>query len=103
MFAVVNIQGYQFKVEEGQEIFVQKLDKELEDVVNFEEVLLLDSEGKVSIGKPFVTGASVQAKVIDHVKGDKVIVFKKKKRKGYQVKKGHRQQYSKIEIQQIKA
>ena len=102
MYAVVNIQGSQFKVEEGQQIFVNRLPQEAGDAVEFGEVLLVDNDGAVSIGKPFVEGASVSAKVVDHVKSDKVIVFKKKRRKGYRVKNGHRQQMSKIEIESIK-
>lgn len=102
MYAVVNIQGSQFKVEEGQQIFVNRLPQEAGDSVEFGEVLLVDNDGAVSIGKPFVDGASVSAKVVDHVKSDKVIVFKKKRRKGYRVKNGHRQQMSKIEIESIK-
>ncbi|MEM7658368.1 MAG: 50S ribosomal protein L21 [Bacteroidota bacterium] len=103
MYAVVNIQGFQFKVEAGQEIYVNRLGQDEGDSVEFGEVLLVDNEGAVSVGKPFVEGASVTAKVVDHVKGDKVIVFKKKRRKGYRKKNGHRQALSKIEIQSINA
>lgn len=101
MYAVVNIQGAQFKVEEGQQIFVNRLGDNEGDNVEFKEVLLIDDDGKVSVGQPFVKGASVKAKVLDHVKDDKIIVFKKKRRKGYKVKNGHRQQLSKIEIESI--
>lgn len=103
MYAIVNIQGFQFKVEEGQQIFVNRLPNDTGDSIDFKEVLLVDNSGKVSVGKPFVKGATVKAKVLDHVKGDKVIVFKKKRRKGYRVKNGHRQQLSKIEIESIKS
>ena len=103
MYAIVNIQGFQFKVEEGQQIFVHRLPNEMGDQVDFKEVLLVDNSGKVSVGKPYVKGASVKAKVLDHVKGDKVIVFKKKRRKSYQKKNGHRQLFSKIEIESIKS
>ncbi|MDX2250258.1 MAG: 50S ribosomal protein L21 [Bacteroidia bacterium] len=103
MYAVVNIQGIQFKVEEGQQIYVNRMAEETGASVEFGEVLLLDNDGAIAVGKPFVEGASVSATVIDHVKSDKVIVFKKKRRKGYQVKNGHRQQMSKIKIESIKA
>lgn len=101
MYAVVNIQGSQFKVEEGQQIYVNRLAHEAGDSVEFNEVLLLDNDGAVSVGKPFVEGGSVTAKVLDHVKDDKIIVFHKKRRKGYRKKNGHRQQLSKIEIESI--
>ncbi|MEM6767165.1 MAG: 50S ribosomal protein L21 [Bacteroidota bacterium] len=101
MYAIVNIKGFQFKVEEGQELYVNRLAEEEGDTVTFEEVLLLDNEGSVSVGKPLVEGASVSAKVVEHVKDKKVIVFKKKRRKGYRVKNGHRQYLSKIEIESI--
>ena len=103
MYAVVNIQGFQFKVEAGQEIYVNRLGQDEGDSVEFGEVLLVDNDGAVSVGKPFVEGATVTAKVLDHVKADKVIVFKKKRRKGYRKKNGHRQALSKIEIQSINA
>lgn len=103
MYAVVNIQGFQFKVEEGQQIYVNRLSKEEGDSVEFGEVLLLDQDGNVVVGKPFVDGATVRAKVIEHLKDDKIIVFKKKRRKGYRVKKGHRQPLSQIEIESITA
>lgn len=103
MYAVVNIQGFQYKVEEGQQIFVNRLATEAGETVEFDEVLLVDKEGAVTVGKPFVAGGSVKAKVLDHVKDDKIIVFKKKRRKGYRVKNGHRQQLSQIEIESIVA
>ena len=103
MYAVVNIQGSQFKVEEGQQLFVNRLANEAGDSVEFNEVLLVDNDGAVSIGKPFVDGGSVKAKVLDHVKADKIIVFHKKRRKGYRKKNGHRQALSKIEIESIVA
>ncbi|MEL6194899.1 MAG: 50S ribosomal protein L21 [Bacteroidota bacterium] len=101
MYAIVNIKGFQFKVEEGQELYVNRLEQEEGDSVTFEDVLLLDNDGSVSVGKPLVAGASVSAKVVEHVKDNKVIVFKKKRRKGYRVKNGHRQHLSKIEIESI--
>ncbi|MDX1908859.1 MAG: 50S ribosomal protein L21 [Bacteroidia bacterium] len=103
MFAVVNIQGFQFKVQEGMKVYVYRLPQAVGDTVEFNEVLLVDREGAVSVGKPFVEGATVTARVLDHRQDDKVIVFKKKRRKGYQVKNGHRQALSQIEIQAITA
>ncbi len=101
MFAIVDIQGQQFKVESGQEIFVHRLDANEGDSVNFDKILMTGtSGGSAVIGTPTVSG-SVKATVISHVKGDKVIVFKKKRRKGYRVKNGHRQQFSKIKIDSI--
>ena len=103
MFAIVTIAGQQFKVTEGQEIYVHQLDAEEGAKMNFDQVLLVDRDGKAEVGTPTVKGASINATVLGHVKGDKVIVFKKKRRKGYKLKKGHRQQFSKIKIEGIKA
>jgi len=100
MFAIVNIAGQQFKVEEGQEIFVHRLQANEGDALSFDEVLLLSNDDDVTVGTPHVT-ASVKATVLKHQKGDKVIVFKKKRRKGYKVKNGHRQQFTKIKIDSI--
>ena len=101
MYAVVNIQGFQYKVETGQKLYVNRLSQEEGESVEFGEVLLVDNDGAVSVGTPHVEGASVTAKVLDHVKDDKVIVFKKKRRKGYRTKNGHRQALSQIEIESI--
>ena len=102
MFAIVTIAGQQFKVTEGQEIFVHRLEAEEGEQVRFDQVHLVDREGAISVGMPVVKGASVGATVINPlVKGDKVIVFKKKRRKGYRKKNGHRQQFSKIKIDSI--
>ncbi len=101
MYAVVNIQGFQFKVEEGQSLYVNRLSNEPGDSIELGEVLLVDQDGAVSVGKPYLEGASVKAKVLEHLKDDKVIVFKKKRRKGYRVKNGHRQALSQIEIESI--
>jgi large subunit ribosomal protein L21 len=101
MYAIVNIAGQQVKVEAGQSVYVNRLPQDEGETVEFGEVLLVDNDGAVSVGKPHVSGASVTAKVVNHLKGDKVIVFKKKRRKGYRVKNGHRQLYSKIEIESI--
>jgi len=100
MFAVVEIAGQQFKVEEGQEIFVHRLDGNTGDNVEFEKVLLVDRGGSVDVGTPSVN-AKVKATILEHLKGDKVIVFKKKRRKGYKVKNGHRQYMTKIKIDGI--
>ncbi|MBT8190032.1 MAG: 50S ribosomal protein L21 [Saprospiraceae bacterium] len=103
MFAIVEIAGQQFKVESNQEIFVHRLDAKEGDSVNFDQVLMTSDGDKVSVGTPTVEGAQVQATVLEHLKGDKVIVFKKKRRKGYRVKNGHRQSFSKIKVESIKA
>merc|ERR1711935_102344 len=97
----MGLAGQQFKVEKDQQIFVHRLDAEQGTKVSFDKVLLLDNQGKINVGAPAVKGASVTAKVMEHLKGDKVIVFKKKRRKGYKVKNGHRQYLTKIEIQTI--
>jgi len=101
MFAIVNIAGQQFKVEKDKEIFVHQLDASEGDKVSFEEVLLVGSDSTTTIGTPTVGGASVSATVLNHQKGDKVVVFKKKRRKGYAVKNGHRQAFTKIKIDSI--
>jgi large subunit ribosomal protein L21 len=103
MYAIVDIAGQQFKVEKDQTVFVHRLDNKEGDKVNFENVLLVDNNGSVKVGAPTVSGASVSAKVLSHLKGDKVIVFKKKRRKGYQKSNGHRQQFTKIVIEGINA
>lgn len=103
MFAIVTIAGQQFKVEEGQELFVHQLEASEGDKVSFAEVLLTENNGQVTVGKPFVSGAKVTASVIGQQKGDKVIVFKKKRRKGYRVKNGHRQSFTKIKVESINA
>lgn len=102
MFAIVTIAGQQFKVTEGQEIFVHRLEAAEGDNVSFDQVHLVEQDGSVKVGTPVVRGASVGATVLNPlVKGDKVIVFKKKRRKGYRKKNGHRQQFSKIKINTI--
>ncbi|MBO72302.1 MAG: 50S ribosomal protein L21, partial [Flavobacteriales bacterium] len=99
MYAIVEIAGQQFKVEKDQQIFVHRLDAEEGAKVDFEKVLLVDNEGKVNVGAPAVKGAKVTAKVVSHVKGDKVLVFKKKRRKGYQKLNGHRQAFTQITLE----
>jgi large subunit ribosomal protein L21 len=100
MFAIVTIAGQQFKVEEGQELFVHQLEANEGDNVSFDQVLLVENSGKVEVGTPTLK-ASVNATVLGHQKGDKVIVFKKKRRKGYRKKNGHRQRFTKIKIDSI--
>lgn len=101
MYAIVKIGGHQYKVAENQTIFVNRLSAENEKVT-FEDVLLVkDDKGKVKVGKPLVKGAKVEATIVDHLKSDKVIVFKKKRRKGYRVKNGHRQPITQIQIEKI--
>lgn len=102
MFAIVTIAGQQFKVEEGQKIFVHQLEASEGDNVSFNSVHLVSNDGNTKVGTPNVAGASVSATVLGHQKGDKVIVFKKKRRKGYKKKVGHRQSFTRIEIDSIK-
>jgi large subunit ribosomal protein L21 len=101
MFAVVEIGGMQYKVSNAEKLYVPKLENEVGSSVTFNKVLLLSDEKAVRVGAPTVSGASVEAKVLGHVKDEKVIVFKKKRRKGYRVRRGHRQQYTQIEITSI--
>ena len=101
MYAIVDIAGQQFKVEKDQHIFVHRLEAAEGSKINFDKVLLTDDSGKVNVGAPVIKGAQITAKVIEHLKGDKVIVFKKKRRKGYKVKNGHRQYLTKLEILKI--
>lgn len=101
MYAIVEIAGQQFKVEKDQQIFAHRLELKEGSKVDFEKVLLIDNGGKVNVGAPVIKGATVTAKVLEHLKGDKVIVFKKKRRKGYRVKNGHRQYLTKLEIVKI--
>lgn len=101
MFVIVTIAGQQFKVEEGNELFVHRLDAKEGDKVSFEDVLLVDQDGEVTLGNPKVDGAQVSASVVEHLRGDKVIVFKKKRRKGYRKKNGHRQHFTKIKVDGI--
>ena len=103
MYAIVEIAGQQFKVVQDQKLFVHRLAEKEGSKVSFDKVYLLDDGKKVSIGAPAITGASVEAKVVSHLKGDKVIVFKKKRRKGYRVKNGHRQAFTELVIEKIQA
>lgn len=101
MYAIVDVAGQQFKVEKDQKIYVHRLEGNEGDVVEFDRVLLIEDGDKVLIGEPILEGALVSGKIISHLKGDKVKVFKKKRRKGYQVLTGHRQQMSQILIENI--
>lgn len=102
MYAIVDIAGKQYKVEESKFLYVDRLEGEADAKVSFDKVLLVD-DGKVKVGAPTVSGASVSGKILDQVKDDKKIVFKKKRRKGYRKKNGHRQQLTKILIEKISA
>ena len=103
MYAIVEIAGQQFKVSKDQKVYVHRLASEEGANVSFDRVLLIDNNGAITDGAPAINGASVEAKVLKHVKGDKVIVFKKKRRKGYKVKNGHRQLFTQIVIENIVA
>lgn len=103
MYAIVDIKGQQFKVEENQQIFVHRMEEEEGSSVEFDNVLLVDQDGDVKVGTPKVDGATVTAKVLNHLRGDKVTVFKKKRRKGYQKSNGHRDYLTKLEIEAISA
>jgi large subunit ribosomal protein L21 len=101
MYAVVEIAGQQFKVEKDQKVYVNRLDGKEGSKISFDNILMLDNSGNIVLGDPVVKGASVQAKIVKHLKDDKVIVFKKKRRKGYKVKNGHRQALTQIVVENI--
>lgn len=101
MYAIVNIAGQQFKVVKDQHLFVHRLQGDEGASIEFDNVLLVDNGGKITVGTPSVNGAKISAKIMSHLKGDKVIVFKKKRRKGYKKKNGHRQSFTKIKIENI--
>ena len=101
MNAIVEISGKQFKVEKDSKLFVHRLQGKEGSKVTFDNVLLLDNGSKVTVGTPTVKGASIQAKILQHIKDNKVIVFKKKRRKGYKVKNGHRQALTEILIEKV--
>jgi len=103
MYAIVEIAGQQFKVSKDLKVYVHRLASEEGSKVSFDKVLLLDDNGNVTLGAPAIEGASVEAKVLQHLKGDKVIVFKKKRRKGYKKRNGHRQYLTQIVIEGITA
>ena len=101
MFAVVEIAGQQYKVAKADKLFVPLLTEKIGSKVKFEKVLLVGDDKQTRLGTPYLSDASIEAKVLGHVKDDKVEVFKKKKRKGYKVHRGHRQQYTEIEITKV--
>jgi large subunit ribosomal protein L21 len=101
MYAIVEIAGQQFKVEEGKKIFVHRLEAEEGKQIEFDQVLLIEDDGKITIGEPTIKDAVVEGKIVDHMRGDKVIVFKKKRKKGYRIKNGHRQNFTQVEIVSI--
>jgi len=101
MYAILDVNNRQYKVKQGQEIYVDLQTADVGSNLKFDKVLLADNDGTVSVGTPTLANATVSASVLAHLKGDKVIVFKKKRRKGYRVKNGHRQQYTKVRIDSI--
>jgi len=101
MYAIVDIAGQQFKVEKERKMFVHRLEAQEGESITFDKVLLVETDGDIKVGAPYVEGATVKAKVLTHLKGDKVIVFKKKRRKGYTKKNGHRQHFTQIQIEEI--
>jgi len=103
MYAIVEIAGQQFKVEEGQKLYVHRLDAERGSVLDFDKVLLIDNGGNITVGAPTIAGAKVTAEVVSHVKGEKVLVFHKKRRKGYRKLNGHRQCMTELKINNVVA
>ncbi|MCE5175811.1 MAG: 50S ribosomal protein L21 [Bacteroidales bacterium] len=103
MYAIVEIAGQQFKAEAGKRLYVHRLEAERGSVVEFEKVLLIDADGTVKVGAPTVDGAKVVCEVLSHLKGDKVIIFKKKRRKGYRKCNGHRQYFTELKINEVLA
>ena len=101
MYAIIKIAGKQFKVKKEQHLYAPKLPGAIGTTLTFADVLLLDDNGKVEVGTPIIKKAKVSGKILEHVKDDKVIVFKKKRRKGYKKTQGHRQDYTKVLIQDI--
>jgi large subunit ribosomal protein L21 len=101
MYAIVEIAGQQFNVEKEKKIFVHRLQAEVGESLEFPKVLLVENEGNVKVGTPVVEGAMIKAKVLEHTRGDKVLVFKKKRRKGYQKLNGHRQSFTQVLIEEI--
>lgn len=103
MYVVVEIQGQQFKAEAGKKLFVHRINAERGAQVEFDKVYLVDKDGTVTVGTPVVEGAKVVAEILSHVKGDKVLVFHKKRRKGYRKLNGHRQQFTEVNVKEIVA
>ena len=103
MYVIVEIAGQQFKAEKGRKLYVHRLKEEVGSSVSFDKVLLTENDGQVKVGTPVVKGATVKCKILKHLKDDKVLVFKKKRRKGYQTLNGHRQYFSKVVIKEVVA
>ena len=101
MYVIVDIQGQQFKVQKDQKLFVHRINANEGDSVEFDKVLLIENDSDITIGSPTVEGAKVVVEILSHVKGDKVLVFKKKRRKGYRKLNGHRQQFSRVIVKDI--
>lgn len=101
MYAIVKIGGHQYKIAEDQTIFVNRLTSDDEKITLDEVLLIKDAEGSITIGKPFIENLKIEAEIVEHLKADKVIVFKKKRRKGYRVKNGHRQSITQLKIGKI--
>ena len=103
MYVIVDMQGQQFKVELDQKLFVHRINAEQGAIVEFNKVMLADKDGVVTVGAPAIEGAKVVVEVLSHVKGEKVLIFKKKKRKGYRKLNGHRQQFYEVRVKEIVA
>ncbi|MGC9332317.1 MAG: 50S ribosomal protein L21 [Bacteroidales bacterium] len=103
MYAIVEISGQQFKVENNSKLFVHRLDAEEGKEMKFDKILLVENNGKYKVGKPHVKDAHIKAEILSHQKGEKVLVFKKKRRKGYQKLNGHRQQFTELQVKDIVA
>jgi large subunit ribosomal protein L21 len=103
MYAIVEIAGQQFKAEAGKRLYVHRLAAETGDAISFDKVLLVDNDGAVTVGAPTVSGAKVNVEVLSHPRGEKVIVFHKKRRKGYRKRNGHRQDFTEVLIKEIAA
>jgi len=101
MYAVIETGGKQYRVQEGDQLFIEKLEVEAGDTIDFDEVLIVSNDGELAIGNPYVESAKVKASVIENGKGPKVIVFKYKNKEGYRKKQGHRQPYTKVQIESI--
>jgi large subunit ribosomal protein L21 len=101
MYVIVDIQGQQFKVKQDQRLFVHRINADQGSEVEFEKVMLIDNEGTITVGTPVVEGAKVVVEILSHLKGDKVLVFKKKRRKGHRKLNGHRQQFSEVRVKSI--